>query len=247
MSHYFITGASAGIGAALATQLTQSGHTVSAIARREDRLSEMGRAMPLFFGKAANVCDAAAVAAAVADSQHKCGEIDVAILNAGIYVPQDGSAITPGVYANHMDVNYMGVVNSLAAIVPGMIAAGRGHIVIISSVAGWRGLPKAAAYGPTKAALISLAESLYFDLTPKGIKIQVMCPGFVDTEATAVNDFEMPGLLSADAAAKHIMFGLKKDIFSISFPKKFTRKMKFLRYLPDRLYFSLVGKLTGKF
>jgi hypothetical protein len=74
-----------------------------------------------------------------------------------------------------------------------------------------------------------------------------MCPGFVDTEATAVNDFEMPGLLSADAAAKHIIFGLKKDIFSISFPKTFTRKMKFLRYLPDRLYFSLVGKQTGKF
>ena len=83
----------------------------------------------------------------------------------------------------------MGVVNGLAAIIPQMLDVGGRHIVIISSVAGWRGLPKAAAYAPTKAALIALAESLYFDLTPKNIKIQIMCPGFVDTEATAVNDF----------------------------------------------------------
>jgi short-subunit dehydrogenase len=138
----------------------------------------------------------------------------------------------------------MGVVNGLAAIVPQMLAARGGQIVIISSVAGWRGLPKAAAYGPTKAALISLAESLYFDLTPKNIKIQIMCPGFVDTEATAVNDFEMPDLLSAETAADHIIAGMQSDVFSHAFPKSFTRKLKFLKYLPDRLYFALVKKQT---
>ena len=138
----------------------------------------------------------------------------------------------------------MGVVNGLAAIIPQMLDAEGGHIVIISSVAGWRGLPKAAAYAPTKAALIALAESLYFDLTPKNIKIQIMCPGFVDTEATAVNDFEMPDLLPAATAADHIISGMKSDLFSHDFPKSFTRKLKLLKFLPDRLYFALVKKQT---
>ena len=245
MSHYFITGASAGIGAALAKMLTDDGHTVSAVARRKQRLAEIENSTDLFRGYAADVRDADAIAAAVTSSHDIFGPVDVAILNAGIYVPQDGKHIEPGVYADHMNINYMGVVNALAAVVPKMLAAGRGHIILISSVAGWRGLPKAAAYGPTKAALISLAESLYFDLTPKNIKIQVICPGFVDTEATAVNDFDMPGLMSAETAAQHIIISMKSDMFSVSFPKSFTRKMKFLKYLPDRLYFSLVGKQTG--
>jgi short-subunit dehydrogenase len=92
---------------------------------------------------------------------------------------------------------------------------------------------------------LACLNRLYFDLTPKNIKIQVICPGFIDTEATAVNDFDMPGLMSAETAAQHIITEMKSDIFSVSFPKSFTRKMKFLKYLPDRLYFSLVGKQTG--
>ncbi len=245
MTHYFITGASAGIGAALAKKLNADKHHVSAVARRADRLAALEQATDYFCGYQADVRDASAMAAAVDTSFKTYGPIDVAILNAGIYVPQDGCQISPSIYAEHMDVNYMGVVNGLAAIVPQMLAARGGQIVIISSVAGWRGLPKAAAYGPTKAALISLAESLYFDLTPKNIKIQIMCPGFVDTEATAVNDFDMPDLLSAETAAGHIISGMQSDVFSHAFPKSFSRKLKFLKYLPDRLYFALVGKQTG--
>ena len=245
MSHYFITGASAGIGATLAKMLTDDGHAVSAVARRKQRLAEIENSTDLFRGFAADVRDADAIAAAVNSSHDTFGPVDVAILNAGIYVPQDGKHIEPGVYADHMNINYMGVVNALAAVVPKMLTAGRGHIILISSVAGWRGLPKAAAYGPTKAALISLAESLYFDLTPKNIKIQVICPGFVDTEATALNDFDMPDLMSAETAAKHIITEMKSDMFLVSFPKSLTRKIKFLKYLPDRMYFSLVGKQTG--
>ena len=244
MTHYFITGASAGIGAALAKKLNADKHHVSAVARRADRLAALEQATDYFCGYQADVRDASAMAAAVDTSFKTYGPIDVAILNAGIYVPQDGCQISPSIYAEHMDVNYMGVVNGLAAIVPQMLAARGGQIVIISSVAGWRGLPKAAAYGPTKAALISLAESLYFDLTRKNIKIQIMCPGFVDTEATAVNDFDMPNLLSAETAADHIIAGMQSDVFSHAFPKSFTRKLKFLKYLPDRLYFALVKKQT---
>ena len=116
-----------------------------------------------------------------------------------------------------MAVNYMGVVNALAPVIRSMVARKTGHIAITSSVAGWRGLPKSAAYGPTKAALISLAESLYFDLTPKGIKVQVICPGFVESEATAVNDFDMPHLISASRAATYILDGLGSSDFSIEF------------------------------
>jgi NADP-dependent 3-hydroxy acid dehydrogenase YdfG len=247
MAHYFVTGASSGIGAALAEQLTAAGHQVSAVARRQQRLAALSKQLNAFHGYVADVADAASLTDAIRKAKAKSGAIDVAILNAGIYQPQDGTKIDPQTYANHMAINYLGVVNALAGLVPDMVRDGKGHIAIVSSVAGWRGLPKSAAYGPTKAALISLAESLYFDLVPHGLKIQVICPGFVDSEATAVNDFEMPDLISADSAASAIINGMQGPDFSINFPKSFTRKMGLLRLLPDRLFFRLVGKQTGAF
>ena len=245
MTHYFLTGASSGIGAALATRLCENGHRVSAVARRDDRLANMATKLLGFWSAGCDVTMANQLTESVAAAENAQGSIDVAILNAGIYQPQDGRAIDPTIYANHMDVNYMGVVNALAAIVPRMITRGGGHIVIISSVAGWRGLPKSAAYGPTKAALISLAESLYFDLQPKGVRLQVICPGFVESEATAVNDFEMPGLMTADAAAQAIIDAMEKNDFLVHFPKSFTRKVAWLRFLPDKWFFKIVGNRTG--
>ena len=251
MTHYFITGASAGIGKSIATKLctnaanNDEGNQVSAVARRKDRLDALSAELSTFFGVQADVTDAAQIAQAIDASIAKFGPINVAILNAGMYVPQDGTSIDPGIYAKHMDVNYMGIINALAALVPHMIKAGGGKIVLISSVAGWRGLPRSAAYGPTKAALISLAESLMFDLRPKNIEIQVICPGFVESEATAVNDFEMPGLMSSDAAADNIIDSIARPDFLIHFPKSFTRKLALLRWLPDSWYFKIVGKQTG--
>ncbi|HCD64637.1 MAG TPA: short-chain dehydrogenase, partial [Alphaproteobacteria bacterium] len=102
-----------------------------------------------------------------------------------------------------------------------------------------------AAYGPTKAAIQNLAEALYFDLHPKGVKLQLINPGFVETEATAINDFTMPDLITSDAAAMYIINGLKRDEFEISFPKSFVRKMKFMRLLPVSTYLRLTAKLTG--
>jgi NADP-dependent 3-hydroxy acid dehydrogenase YdfG len=233
MAHYFVTGASSGIGAALAEQLTAAGHQVSAVARRQQRLAALSKQLNAFHGYVADVADAASLTDAIRKAKAKSGAIDVAILNAGIYQPQDGTKIDPQTYANHMAINYLGVVNALAGLVPDMVR--------------WRGLPKSAAYAPTKAALISLAESLYFDLVPHGLKIQVICPGFVDSEATAVNDFKMPDLINADSAASAIINGMQGHDFSINFPKSFTRKMGLLRLLPDRLFFRLVGKQTGAF
>ena len=244
MPHYLVTGASSGIGAALATALLRRGDKVTAMARREDRLAALDDSSGNFHGSACDVTDAAALATAIEDAVDKQGPVDCAILNAGMYVPQDSLKIDPAVYARHMDVNYMGVVNALPPLIAGMAAAQR-QIAIVSSVAGWRGLPKAAAYGPTKAALISLAESLTFDLAPRGIDVKVICPGFVRTESTAVNDYEMPGLISAETAAFEILKGLKSDNFVIQFPKHFTRKMGLLRLLPNRTFFKLVGARTG--
>ena len=245
MAHYFITGASSGIGAALAEALLARGETVTAVARRQDRLTSLKSGRGTLHTAACDVTDADALEKAVEGAHAAHGPIDCAILNAGMYEPQDGTKIDPATYARHMDVNYMGVVNALPALIDGMIAHGSGQIAIVSSVAGWRGLPKAAAYGPTKAALISLAESLTFDLAPRGIDVKVICPGFVDTESTAVNDYEMPGLISAGTAAREIITGLASRDFVIQFPKSFTRKMGWLRWLPDRTFFRVIGARTG--
>jgi len=245
MAHFFITGASSGIGAALTDRCLTQGDRVSAAARRADRLDQLGAGHENFLGLPCDVTDADALSGAVATAIDTLGPVDCAILNAGIYVPQDTKAIDPAEYARHMDVNYMGVVNALPPLIDSMLARKRGQIAIVSSVAGWRGLPRAAAYGPTKAALISLAESMTFDLAPRGIDIKVICPGFVETESTAVNDYDMPGLISAEKAASEILAGLRTDQFVIQFPKHFTRKMGMLRWLPDRAYFKLIGARTG--
>ena len=245
MSHYFITGVSAGIGAALCRQLLAEGHRVSGMARRQNRLDDLAATSPLFHGITGDVTDAEAVEAAILSAETHHGDIDVMVLNAGVYTPQDGRALDLSVFRQHMEVNYMGVVNGLVPMIPKMVARGKGHLVIMASVSGWVGLPKAAAYGPTKAALISLTESLWFDLTPSGIKVQVVCPGFVDTEATAVNDFEMPGLMTPDAAASALRKGMASDAFEITFPKGFTRMMRMLRHLPYRLYFRLIRQRTN--
>lgn len=245
MAHILITGASSGIGAALAEACCGRGDQVSGVARRAERLDAMAERLNGFTPVAADVADSTALGDAIRSAAETHGGVDTAILNAGIYIPQDGKAIDPDVYRRHMEINYMGVVNGLAAVVPGMVKRGRGHIVIVASVTGWRGLPKAAAYGPTKAALISLAESLAFDLVPAGVKVQVVSPGFVETEATAINDFEMPGLVSAERAAREILNGMKGDEFEIAFPKKFTRMVRLLSLLPWKQYFSIIRRRTG--
>ena len=116
---------------------------------------------------------------------------------------------------------------------------------LVSSVAGYRGLPKSLIYGPTKAALINLAETMYLDLQPKGVAVSVINPGFVKTPLTAQNEFEMPNIISPEEAAESIVHGLEAGEFEIHFPKAFSRKLKFLRHLPYGMYFSAIRKSTG--
>ena len=139
-------------------------------------------------------------------------------------------------------MNLLGVINCYEAFLPKMLEIGDGKIIIMSSISGWIGLPKAAAYGPTKAALRSFAQSIRYDLKPKGISVQVCSPGFVETSATSANDFYMPGLMKVDDAAKLIYKNMFKKKFEFSFPFTFSLFMRLLSLLPDKLSSFLIRK-----
>jgi short-subunit dehydrogenase len=142
-------------------------------------------------------------------------------------------------------VNYIGALNVLAAVLPGFVARGAGHVSLTASVAGFRGLPQSLAYGPTKAALTNLAEVLYADLHKRGIGVSVIQPGFVDTPLTAQNGFKMPALITPAQAAQAMLAGWAEGEFEIHFPRRFTLMMKMLRLLPYRLYFPAIHRFTG--
>ena len=243
----WVTGASQGIGEAVAKRLAQDGWRVAVSARSTDKLDDVvgrvgagGTAVPL------DVTDLDAVRAAVARTEETGGPIALAILNAGTYVPDEAAAFESVQVRAQVELNLMGTVHCLDALLPRMIKRGRGQIAVVSSVAGYRGLPRAAAYGATKAALINMTESLKFDCDRLGIKLQVVNPGFVRTPLTDKNDFPMPLLMEPDDAADRLVEGLKETHFEITFPRRFTFLMQRLRSLPYGLYFALVRRLTKR-
>ena len=193
-----------------------------------------------------DVTDPDAVAAAVSAAEEAHGPIDLAILNAGIWQPSDPAAFDGDAAERSMEVNYLGVTHALAALLPAMKARRQGQIAIVSSVAGYRGLPKGAYYAPTKAALISLCEALRPELEAQGIKLQVINPGFVKTPMTSVNTFPMPFLVELDDAVAAIMRGLKSGKFEIAFPWQLVTLLKVLRVLPYGLYFWLMRRISPK-
>ena len=246
----WITGGSSGIGKELAIRLAASGWTVAVTARSEDSLRELEtqaqelrgeiRAFP---GDVTHTDEMQQVCKSIGAT---LGTPALLIANAGVYLPQDGLNAEADAFRKSFDVNLMGVVNVLLPVIEQMKGKGSGHIAIVSSVAGYSGLPTSAAYGATKAGLINLAESLKFDLDLAGIHIQIICPGFVDTPATKDNPFPMPHLVSVETAANEIVKGLRHpEKFEITFPKGFVRQLKVLRMLPYGLYFRIVAKATG--
>jgi short-subunit dehydrogenase len=243
----WIVGASSGIGAALARELASRGARLALSARSTDALSTLAigllgsghRALPL------DTTDAAAVGNAASVLQSEWGGIDVAVLGAAAYSPMRAFALDLPAAQQTMRVNIEGVLNCLAALVPSMLDVRKGHIAIIASVAGYRGLPQALAYGASKAALINMAETLHLDLAERGIKVQLISPGFVRTPLTAKNDFKMPALMEPEQAARCITEGLESSGFEIHFPLRFTLLLKLLQLLPYRMYFPLVKRITG--
>jgi short-subunit dehydrogenase len=162
-----------------------------------------------------------------------------------MYQPLRAHDLNSELMAQHMQVNYMGAVYVTQAVMPGMLAAKSGHLSYVSSVAGFRGLPKSLAYGPTKAALINMAEALYIDLHDEGLGVSLINPGFVDTPLTSQNTFRMPALITPAQAALEIVAGWEKGKFEMHFPKRFTGWLKLMRSLPDAWYFKMTRQFTG--
>jgi len=173
------------------------------------------------------------------------GGIDLVVFNAGTYRPLRAWELTAEAVRETLETNLVGTMSATAAVLPTLLAQGHGAIALVGSVAGYGGLPKALVYGPSKAALINFAEVLHLDLSPRGIGVFLIDPGFVATPLTAQNDFAMPALQTPEQAAAAIVDGFARGDFEIHFPKRFTRALKLLQLLPRPLYFALIRRATG--
>lgn len=242
----WITGASSGIGLELARLLDGKVTHLAVSARSQDKLSKLAAQCKNVVSYPLDVTDADAVADSVGDIEAAAGPIDLAVLNAGVWQLMDVAELDLKAIRTGIEVNYMGVVHAIDALLPGMLARGAGQIAIVASVAGYRGLPRSAAYGPTKAALINLAETLRTELEPRGITVSVVNPGFVDTPMTRDNPFPMPNIISAKDAAQSLLAGLERRKYEIIFPRAFVFAMKLLRLLPNAMYFWVARTFLSK-
>ena len=244
----WVLGASSGIGRATASALHARGAQVVVSARGDAALQTFVDQHPGSVALALDTADREKVQAAAA-SLLAAGPLDLVFYCAGYYREMRATDFDLDEMLRHQQVNYVGALHVLSGVLPAMLEAAQrgqaGHLSLISSVAGFRGLPKSLAYGPTKAALINLAETLYLDLHDLGIGVSVINPGFVATPLTAGNDFTMPALISPEVAAEAILQGWERGEFDIHFPKRFTRVMKLLRLLPYSLYFPAIRRFTG--
>jgi NAD(P)-dependent dehydrogenase (short-subunit alcohol dehydrogenase family) len=240
----WVIGASYGIGAALARRLINEGAHVAISARSRDLLVAIAERTDALVA-ALDVTDPASVKKAAQQIVGTWGGIDLVMIVAGTHTEMSAETFDLPRATRLFDVNVMGVLHCLDTVLPLLLKQDRGGVAIVSSVAGYRGLPKALIYGPTKAALINLAESLYLDLAPRGLGVYLVNPGFVDTPLTQKNDFKMPALVPADEAARLTLKGIADGEFEIHFPKRFTRILRLLRTLPYPAYFAAVRRFTG--
>lgn len=241
----WIVGGSTGIGRATAALLHARGAHVVVSGRSAARLADFVEAHPGTRAVALDVGDAAALARAAEELDGRFGGIDLVCFCAGHYREMRATDFDLDEARRHVEVNQIGALHLVAAVLPHLLRRGRGHLSLVASVAGYRGLPRALAYGPTKAALINLAEALYLDLAPRGIGVSLINPGFVETALTARNRFAMPALITPDEAARAILRGWAQGRFEIHFPRRFTLWMKLLRLLPDALYLRGASRLVA--
>ena len=240
----WLLGASSSIGEATAHALHAQGARIFISARNAAALQSFTATHPGAEAVPLDVTDGAAVKAA-AERVFAAGPLDLVLYCAGYYKELRATDYSLQEMLQHAKVNYLGALHMLDSVLPQFVARKSGHISLVASVAGYRGLPQSLAYGPTKAALINLAETLYLDLRDSQVGVSVVCPGFVETSLTAQNKFAMPGLIQPAQAAQEILRGWARGEFEIHFPKRFTLMMKALAALPAGLYFPLIRKLTG--
>jgi NAD(P)-dependent dehydrogenase (short-subunit alcohol dehydrogenase family) len=245
----WLVGASTGIGRATASALHAHGAKVVVSARSASALNEFADTHPGASALSLDVTDQLAVKAA-ASALAAQGALDCVLYCAGHYHAMDATRIDMAELLRHNQINYLGALYLLDAVLPQLLAqplnqhtGQRGHISFMGSVAGYRGLPNSLAYGPTKAALINLAETLYLDLQAQDVGVSLINPGFVDTPLTRQNHFNMPALITPEQAAQEILHGWARGEFEIHFPKRFTRWMKVLQLLPYTAFFAATRRL----
>jgi NAD(P)-dependent dehydrogenase (short-subunit alcohol dehydrogenase family) len=236
----WITGGGTGIGRALALRMARAGWQVAISGRREAPLRETQAMAQGAAGRIecfpCDVTDHAGMLKTIGQIEAALGELDMAVLNAGTYAGERETRFSVELFREIFDTNVMGVVHGIDAVLPGFYARRKGQLVIVASV----------AYGASKAALINMAESLNLDLAPKGIKVTLVCPGFVKTPLTDQNRFPMPFLMDADEAAEKMYAGILSGAFEVTFPKALALPLKAMRSLPYALYFPLARKATQK-
>lgn len=243
----WLTGASSGIGEALAYELARRGAKVAVTARRGDlldqivaRIKESGGEAYSFPGDVLNLEEMKALVASI---ESKIAPIDVAVPNAGTHLFTIPEQFNSAEYLSIMQLNFGGVLHCLEAVIPRMLQRGRGSLAPVASLAGYRGLPRAAAYGASKSALIHFLESIRFHLKPKGLTISIVNPGFVKTPLTDKNDFYMPFLVSSEKAAKIICDGIERGKRTIAFPRLFSWIVGLGKFLPAPVYEKIVNQL----
>ena len=245
MKSIWITGASSGIGKALALKFAKEGWQVAASARREDFLNKIAESNENISSFPLDVTDSEKCKEIFEQIKNKLQNIDICFFSTGTWDPKKEKEIDIDQMKKVMNVNFFGTLNCIKAVEKYFREKNSGHISIVSSIAGYRGLPNSTGYGASKAALNNLAESLYFDFGRNNVRVSLVSPGFIKTQMTDKNDFKMPFLKTAEYAADKIYKGLiNGSSFEIDFPKELTLILKFLKILPDSLYFKIIKKLT---
>jgi len=242
----WITGASSGIGKAVAEKFASEGWKVAVSARRKELLDELAK-NPNIKSFPLDVTNRSQINEVFKNIIEEFGDLDLCLFSSGTYEPKDEKSIDPDKIKHVMNVNFLGVIDCVKSVENYFKNRKFGHISIVSSIAGYRGLTNSSGYGPSKAALTNFTESIYFDFKKFGIRVSVVSPGFIKTPLTDKNEFPMPFLKTSEYAAEKIFNGLVKgNAFEIHFPKGLTFTLKFLRILPYRLYLFLVDKLVKR-
>jgi short-subunit dehydrogenase len=246
--HVLITGASSGIGRALALEFALQGHPVGLVARRAEALETLAEEVRSAGGQAAvaaaDVGSETALNAAVASLETALGPVEILVANAGISRKVTASRLNLADLALVMDVNYLGAVRAVAAVLPGMLERGRGQLVVVSSVAAFRGLPGSGAYSASKAAISNFWEALRGEVREAGIACTTIHPGYIDTPLTRKNKYPMPFLVDVNVAARKMVRGILARKRQVNLPWKMIALMTLVRHLPDWIYDRIMGGFT---
>lgn len=244
----WVTGASSGLGRALAIELASAGYTVAATARDEQRLDTLIAATAGLPGRVVafpcDVTDESGMLRVVSGIERQLGPIALGVFNAGTYFPTRGARLDVQNFVRTFELNVFGVIYGLVPLVSRMQSRKRGQIVIVGSITSYVGLPSAAAYGASKAALNSTAEALKYDFDKLNIRLQIVHPGFIKTPLTDRLKFPMPALMPVRKAAVRVADGIRSGGFEITFPRRLTWPMKALRLLPRPVIFRLISRVT---